>query len=602
MGVPVFFRYISKKFPGILVKAREGNMSQGPLNGRFDNLYFDLNSIIHPVSHPEDRPAPKNEQEIFLALFEAINRFVNIVRPQQLIYLAIDGPAPFAKQTQQRSRRFRAAKESEERQRIKDEAIARILASDGTVPEQGERFDSNSITPGTAFMDRLTVALEEFVCQSLASNPLWLGLRVILSDSNVPGEGEHKVMDFIRSQRCQRGYNPNTRHCIVGADADLVFLGLASFETNFTIIREDVNVKPRPRPCGLCGIGGHDLPECPGSVGKKPTFAPPTEFVFVKLGILKNIMFKEMVSGLRIPLRLNKDRVIADWIMLNFFVGNDFLPHLPSLEIREGAIERLMGLWRGMMTSTKGYLVENGKINIKRLMQIMRGVGKAEDQIFQKRRSFEIRQHRPGEQEPVDEVRLWQPGWKERYFQTKFGSKTISSKVAQEYLKGLRWVLEYYFKGCPDWKWFYPFHYAPFASDIADTSTSTVPFPKDSKPLTPLEQLMSVFPASSGKSFLPPALSRLMTESEIKDLYPEDFKIDMNGQKQAWRGVALLPFVDIGRLQRAITPLRPTLTNEEKNRDRVGDAIVLTRENRRIWKNPSCQIFAGPGRLAGVPR
>lgn len=100
-------------------------------------------------------------------------------------------------------------------------------------------------------------------------------------------------------------------------------------------------------------------------------------------------------------------------------------------------------------------------------------------------------------------------------------------------------------QGCASWDWYFPYHYAPFASDFDNISEFKPDFTKPTKPFNPLEQLMGVFPAASG-AHIPACWRKLMSEhdSPIVHFYPVDFKVDLNGKKFAWQGVALLPFVD----------------------------------------------------------
>uniref|UniRef100_A0A671SGH9 5'-3' exoribonuclease n=1 Tax=Sinocyclocheilus anshuiensis TaxID=1608454 RepID=A0A671SGH9_9TELE len=649
MGVPAFFRWLSRKYPSIIVhcleeKAKECNGFKIPVDTskpnpnevEFDNLYLDMNGIIHPCTHPEDKPAPKNEDEMMVAIFEYIDRLFNIVRPRRVLYMAIDGVAPRAKMNQQRSRRFRASKEGAELTEEKSKMREEVIQRGGYLPpeEIKERFDSNCITPGTEFMDNLAKCLRYYIADRLTNDPGWHNITVFLSDASVPGEGEHKIMDFIRRQRAQPNHDPNTHHCLCGADADLIMLGLATHEANFTIIREEF--KPnKPRPCALCGQMGHEIKDCQGLArekqGEHDEFADTVpvseqEFIFIRLAVLREYLEKELTMT-SLPFPFDFERSVDDWVFMCFFVGNDFLPHLPSLEIREGAIDRLVGIYKDVVHKTGGYLTENGFVNLERVELIMQAVGVAEDNIFKKRKDDDVRPHNKccllstrrrgglnmtvidlvcpssqspaggsddvdsrgvkrkaedsdSEPEPEDNVRLWEDGWKQRYYKTKFDvdatDDEFRKKVVQSYVEGLCWVLRYYYQGCASWKWYFPFHYAPFASDFKDIKGMFSDFEKGTKPFKPLEQLMGVFPAASG-NFLPQIWRALMTdpESSIIDFYPDDFAIDLNGKKYAWQGVALLPFVDERRLRAALADVYPDLSPEEVRRNSLGSDVIF---------------------------
>ncbi|VEL21762.1 unnamed protein product [Protopolystoma xenopodis] len=108
-----------------------------------------------------------------------------------------------------------------------------------------------------------------------------------------------------------------------------------------------------------------------------------------------------------------------------------------------------------------------------------------------------------------------------------------------------------------------------------DTDFSAQP----TEPFRPLEQLMAVFPASS-RSHVPPAWQDLMTDpnSPIIDFYPTDFKVDLNGKRFAWMGVALLPLVDELRLLRALDTRRHLLSTEEVERNIRGPDRLFVKE------------------------
>lgn len=615
MGIPAFFRWLHRKYPDMVEPVEAYNLDPATRQKIwFDNLYLDMNNIIHPCTHPEDKPPPQTEEEMFEAIFDYTDKVVAMIKPRHLVFLAIDGVAPRAKMNQQRTRRFRAVQESEQK-RLEIESVRERLRASGIEPAKNDSvsFDSNVITPGTEFMTNLSKALQKWITKKLSTfdeRGVWhKDLNVILSDSSVPGEGEHKIMNYLRKEKESSHYNPDLRHCLYGADADLIMLGLATHETHFTILREEF--KPyQPKPCDLCHQFGHKLNECQGTdsieIDKKmhQVGGATPDYIMIKLYQLKEYLKRDMTQDSSVSLDFEK--FVDDYIFLCFFVGNDFLPHLPCLDIRENAVDRLLRIYHNVNSSYWRpclYLTDNGSVNLERCQEILHELGQSEAEIFRKRKfndqRYESRQlenkrikwsedHPNGEAmpqpdpTPADHVRLGEYGCKERYYTSKFGFKghyrDIADMVTREYVRGLCWVLAYYYKGCPDWQWFYPFHYAPFAEDMRSIMTINLDFNSEAPPFKPLEQLMGVFPEKSAGA-LPETWRKLMSdpESPIIDFYPTDFKIDMNGKKQAYLGVALLPFIDEARLFRALKSVYPNLTEEEINRNSYGEDMKFSK-------------------------
>src|SRR3984885_11134576 len=103
---------------------------------------------------------------------------------------------------------------------------------------------------GTEFMHKLTLQLKYFINKKVSEDIDWQGVEIVLSGHEVPGEGEHKIMEYIRQAKSQPNYDPNRRHCLYGLDADLIMLGLLSHDPHFCLLREEVKFGPSSRKKG----------------------------------------------------------------------------------------------------------------------------------------------------------------------------------------------------------------------------------------------------------------------------------------------------------------------------------------------------------------
>lgn len=326
----------------------------------FDNLYLDMNSILHTCTHSNDGSITRiSDDQMYAAIFNYIDHLFSIIKPKKTFYMAIDGVAPRAKMNQQRARRFRTAYEAEIN-------LKKAIENGDELPKE-DPFDSNSITPGTEFMAKLTENLKYFVHKKITEDSRWANIEIVLSGHEVPGEGEHKIQEFIRAVRSQDDYDPNLRHCIYGLDADLIMLGLVSHDPHFALLREEVTFGNRKTSSG-------------------PKDVTDQKFYLLHLSLVREYLeleFKEVEE--QVDFEYDFEKVLDDFILIMYVIGNDFLPHLPDLHLNKGAFPLLLSTFKQSLLQSDGYINEEGKINLRRLNIWVHHLSEFEFENFEER-------------------------------------------------------------------------------------------------------------------------------------------------------------------------------------------------------------------------
>lgn len=593
MGVPALFAYVARRFRGVVFPcAASDDVS--------DFLYVDMNGVIHACTHPEHRPHPPDESAMLEEICIYVDKLVQLARPQRAVFLAIDGVAPCFKMRQQRCRRFLAVKERAMRKSTNADTVST------------KRFDHTVITPGTAFMAKVADKLRDHVVKH-CSDGGWT-FDVIISDASDPGEGEHKIMDLVRAMRAQPCYSPTQRHVVYGLDADLILLGLCTHEVRWKCLREHVEAPGDAERCGFCHDAGHGTDDCPRKTDPPPVAHRP--FDWLDVGRLREGLCAKLETRAGLT---EGEQALDDFVGLAALAGNDFLPHLPGLEVHAGAMDNIAAVQRRCRRSGAGPVIVDGGLNKEGLAAALDALaardevrlaaapdtGTANAQGATKSRSSPLV---GSKSEAAARARA------SEYART-LGPGVDTHKVCRDYLRALAWVVAYYWcaqglsrasegkgphangehaqptpsphvracrRGCPSWEYAYPHFYAPFAYDLARTLEDMTPAEFGSlttfhpgRPARPLVQLVSVLPPESAWC-LPEALRPIMDAgSELGDLFPANPHIDMHGKTELWQGVMHLPLVPLHRVNAAVERLDEHLTPEDRLRDEQRPATLV---------------------------
>lgn len=553
MGIPYYFYTIYKKYSNanndnsLMIREQE-------LRGlNITYLFLDYNSMIHPCAQNAikiyiDDGNHKDLEDFIIAqcivytkeLIESLNA--------QFIYIMIDGVAPRAKINQQRERRYKS-------QLMKNwNNNSNKNTNESTTKTVSENtngsfiWDSNKITPGTPFMEKLSKKLQ-IEMQNYNNK------KIFISDSDEPGEGEHKMMKIIKKLNIQE----NEKIFIYGLDADLIMLSLLNVrKDNIVLLRDN-------------------------TFNDKLSDAQKI-FTYLDINKLYKCIIQEM-QGIFYTDRkeqLNKNKIamisdhhvteqnINDYIFLCTLLGNDFLEHIPSLIIREGGLNVILRSYCKCFVRHGNYLTQKSSLNLQFLKDLFHELSKGEDYFF--KNIFNKREilYKDNNLYPLpsscedqeqnqnliiysqDLIKYNLDGYKIRYY-NYYGTDSVELSC-KNYIEGLYWVWGYYNDHNHDnWNWYYKYHCSPFVSDLSyylnkNWKNLQIEF-KKSEPLKPKQQLIMVLPKQSLLNIINEIDKDLVLKYtrliSNKTYFPEVIVMDMIHREYIWQSKLFLQAIPI---------------------------------------------------------
>jgi 5'-3' exonuclease len=559
MGVPKLAHFLINKYKKQKFVFQKENEGIELINW----FLIDTNCLIHPkcfeVLAEEQKKNNINfkslEDKMINAVLEYIEKLVDYVNPDKGFYISIDGPVCAAKMKQQRQRRFRSVHDKQLFDKIKEKYKEPIPYY----------WNNSAISPGTKFMDKLHNKIIIWGKEYKKKK----NIEIIYSSSNVPGEGEHKLLDFIKNNKKQ---NNNYSYVTYGLDADLIFLMLVTQQDNVYLLREAQEFERAASKDQLNFMSFKIMREC----------------------ILTT--FNDLINNNK----LDKNRIINDFIFLCYFLGNDFLPHIIALDISKNGVEYLVQKYCETYLLKKDYLLSKNTKNINQtfLAAFLNNLAADEETILmenfnkpKRKKYFQGSGDYEKELFRIENLlfKINDPigigidsNYRKNYYKHHFDVdddelEEFVEKLVKHYLTGVRWVSHYYFNKIPDWNWYYSYDYPPFIGDISKylIDMNKIKF-TENKPITPQEQLLVILPPQSNY-LIPKSFCKLTNspKSSLIHLYPSDFTVDFLYKNRYWEGVNLLPPLEIKLVNDVYKKYKNTLTTLEINRNRLDISCSL---------------------------
>ena len=521
MGIPKYFRHVISNFDSLVSQTNNNKV-------KINNLYFDMNCLIHPCvrnitsnytdllkEHNELKKTSKYktqsefstklEIKIYKEIDDYLDKLIEIANPSNMIYMAIDGVAPRAKMEQQRIRRYRTVKQQNmEGEIYKKYGITKHI------------FDTNCITPGTIFMYKLSEHLKKYISNKYNE----LKIQFILDDSQNKGEGEHKIIQYIKN------YTKDDINCIYGLDADLIMLSLCA-NSKIYLLRENVHF------------------------GKVYTNSFLYFDIYEFSEQLYNKIKTEINTDLEEPLELDKQSIINDYVCLCFLLGNDFLPHISGIDISNNSINDLLKTYIEIYKVRQKPLTENDSINFIFIRQILTNLYSNEHRYLpkyqQKIVNYTPKLNYNNDMElELEKIRLFpiynrnikfkfnDSDWIDKYYKYYFNIKNIFKNsdvindICLNYIEGLQWNIKYYVTECPSYSWYYRYKAAPCLRELCRYLITRVYPTKFNNEIeySPLEQLSIVLPIQSSELWSINYKKMVENDLKLTSYYPTNFKLD----------------------------------------------------------------------------